>query len=275
LFISAIIAAGGRGQRFGAAAPKQLLAIDGRSILERSVAVFVDHPQVDEIVVALPPEIAANPPAYLHGATKRLQIVVGGLRRQDSVANAFAAVNDRCELVVIHDAARPFASADLIRRTIAAAADSGAALAALPARDTVKQAGPPQGGHHVVQRTLARDSIFLAQTPQAFRRDVLRDALAHSESGVDVTDEASLAERAGHSVRLVEGELSNIKVTTPDDVPLAELIARGNARRPARTGRAGTGYDLHRLVAGRRLMIGGVEIPCDRGPLGHSDGDVV
>lgn len=273
MFISAIIAAGGRGQRLGGAVPKQLLTVGGRSMLERSIAAFVDHANIDEIIVALPAEVVADPPPYLQGAAKAIRIVAGGLRRQDSVANAFAAVADRSELVVVHDAARPFVSADLITRTIEAAAESGAALAALAARDTVKRASErlSDGGQYVVE-TLPRDAIFLAQTPQAFRREVLRDALARAEH--DATDEASLAERAGYRVRLVTGEASNIKVTMPEDLLLAEAVARGRSG-PARTGRAGTGYDVHRLVPGRRLMIGGVEIPSDRGPLGHSDGDVV
>jgi 2-C-methyl-D-erythritol 4-phosphate cytidylyltransferase/2-C-methyl-D-erythritol 2,4-cyclodiphosphate synthase len=175
---------------------------------------------------------------------------------------------------VIHDAARPFVSADLISRTIVAAAESGAALAALPARDTVKRARPD----HIVAETLPRESIFLAQTPQAFRCDVLRDALAQRDAG-DATDEATLAERAGHTVRLVDGEASNIKITTPDDLAVAEAIAmeRDGVSRaaPVRTGRVGTGYDLHRLVDGRRLILGGVTIPFERGLLGHSDADAI
>ena len=189
-------------------------------------------------------------------------------------------MGEQTEVVIAHDAARPFVNADLIDRTIAAAAESGAALAAIQARDTVKLAGPRRGGAdgpdgpleggHYVRKTLDRELIFLAQTPQAFRRDVLREALALDG---DATDEAALAERAGHQVRLVEGDPSNIKITMPADLVIAEAIARGG--KPARTGRAGTGYDLHRLVAGRPLVLGGVTIPSDRGALGHSDADVV
>jgi 2-C-methyl-D-erythritol 4-phosphate cytidylyltransferase/2-C-methyl-D-erythritol 2,4-cyclodiphosphate synthase len=125
----------------------------------------------------------------------------------------------------------------------------------------------------VVARTLPRDTIYLAQTPQAFRRDVLAAALATGAG--DATDEALLAERAGYVVRVVDGEASNIKITTADDLVIAEAIAhRQGGSKPARTGRAGTGYDLHRLVDGRPLVIGGVTLPSARGPLGHSDGDV-
>ena len=279
MHVTAIIAAGGLGQRLGGGQPKQLLRIGGRPMLERSVAAFLAHPAVNEVVVALPQAIVDDPPEYLrsaavalHGSGKPLRLVVGGARRQDSVANAFAAAAAASDLIVIHDAARPFASADLIARTIAAAAESGAALAALQARDTVKHV---DGGRYVLS-TLSRETIYLAQTPQAFRRDVLHAALA---STADATDEAALAERAGHRVRIVEGEATNIKITTPDDLVIAAAISlqRDGVSRaaPARTGRAGVGYDLHRLVEGRPLILGGVTIPFDRGLIGHSDADAV
>src|SRR5215212_5699248 len=121
MFVSAIIAAGGRGQRLGSPLPKQLLTIGGKSVLERSVGLFLAHPQIDEIVVALPAEMVSEPPPYLRACSKPVRIVSGGERRQDSVRNAFLAVADRAELVVIHDAARPFASETLISRTIVAA----------------------------------------------------------------------------------------------------------------------------------------------------------
>jgi 2-C-methyl-D-erythritol 4-phosphate cytidylyltransferase/2-C-methyl-D-erythritol 2,4-cyclodiphosphate synthase len=201
--------------------------------------------------------------------------VRGGDRRQDSVANAFQAADATAELFVIHDAARPFVSADLISRTVAAAQAHGAALAAVRARDTVKRVGvTTDGTTPTVIETIARDSIFLAQTPQAFRRDVLAAALAIDG---DATDEAALAERAGYAVHIVDGETTNIKITSADDMAIADAIAgrdRRDTRKPARTGRAGTGYDLHRLVEGRALVVGGVTIPSDRGALGHSDADV-
>jgi len=357
MHVTAIIAAGGRGQRFGGAQPKVLVAVGGRPILERSVMALLTHPAIDALVVALPQALIDSPPAYLRsagafalgGSGKALRMVAGGGRRQDSVANAFRVTEAHTDIIVIHDAARPFASAELIANTIAAAAECGAALAAVQARDTVKRASPDQGpagaGRDVtgssvsgfsrtVAETLDRATIFLAQTPQAFRRDVLRQALEIAErDGLDASDEAALVERAGFPVRLVDGETSNIKITTPADLPIAEAIARsatdrsakafalqgvdkrgvssdnegfssweregvGGSEResvsssenegvsfseregfsraaPARTGRAGTGYDLHRLVAGRRLVLGGVTIPFDRGGLGHSDADVI
>jgi 2-C-methyl-D-erythritol 4-phosphate cytidylyltransferase / 2-C-methyl-D-erythritol 2,4-cyclodiphosphate synthase len=333
MHVTAIIAAGGRGLRLGGTQPKQLIEIGGRPILERSVAAFLSHPGVDAVVVALPPELAAAPPEYLRrledaGARlKPLRIVAGGERRRDSVANAFDVADPASDVIVIHDAARPFASAELISRTIAAAAERGAALAAVQARDTIKRvvaggadatSDPSRptavsGYGRTVAETLPRETIYLAQTPQAFRRDVLAAALAR---GDDATDEAALAELAGHRVLIVDGEATNIKITTAEDLPIAAAIAeslrdpagaspapdggfriaidssharvpesdsavRASAGRrqssplPARTGRAGMGYDLHRLVEGRPLVLAGVTVPSDRGALGHSDADVV
>jgi len=314
MHVTAIIAAGGRGTRFGGQQLKQLLSVGGRAVLERSIAAFATHPAVSEVIVALPDDMMSDPPAYLHRSAVR--VVAGGPRRQDSVVNAFHAASAASDLIVIHDAARPFPSADLIARTIAAAAESGAAIAALQSRDTVKEGElmVRQADHEratavdpltlsaskdarawAVKSTLPRESIFLAQTPQAFRRDVLRAALSLAAvDGGDATDEAALVERAGYGVRLVEGEATNIKITTPADVAVAEAIARsvepsavGSAhaefeqspvgeRRPASAGRTaiGTGYDLHRLVDGRPLIVGGVRLDSPRGALGHSDADV-
>ena len=139
MHVTAIVAAGGRGERFGGRSPKQLFVIGGRSILERSVQLLFVAPGGRRSRRGAAAELAADPPAYLRGAPKRLRVVAGGPRRQDSVANAFAAVSDETDVVVIHDAARPFASPDLVSRTIDAAAETGAALAALRARDTVKR----------------------------------------------------------------------------------------------------------------------------------------
>jgi 2-C-methyl-D-erythritol 2,4-cyclodiphosphate synthase/2-C-methyl-D-erythritol 4-phosphate cytidylyltransferase len=216
-------------------------------------------------VVALPPEILSAPPPYLASTRKPVTLVEGGVRRQDSVALALARVSPAAEIVVVHDAARPMVSADLIERTVAAAVEHGAALAALRATDTVKR-GTAAG---VVVETVPRDSIYLAQTPQAFHASLLRDAVA---SGMDATDEATLVERAGIPVHLVAGDPRNVKITTAADVSLAERLT---ADRSAIGLRVGNGYDLHRLVAGRPLVLGGVTIPFDLGLAGHSDADVV
>ena len=276
MHVTAIVAAGGRSVRVGGARPKQLLLIDGRTLLERSVAAFLSHPSVDEVVVALPREIADEPPDYLRHATKPLRVVAGGPRRQDSVSNAFRAVAPESDLIVIHDAARPFVSEALISRTLSAAAAHGAAIAALAVHDTVKRVQRSggtavAGTADVIAETIPRETIFLAQTPQGFRRDVLAAALAAAERDqMDATDEAALAERAGYAVHVVPGEPENVKITTAEDLEDARRRIR-----PARTGRAGLGYDLHRLVAGRALVLGGITVPSERGAMGHSDADVV
>ena len=261
--VAAIVAAGGRGARLGAGVPKQLLMIGGESILRRSVRLFTEHPRIDEIVVVLPPDLTADAPADLAVPGKPLRVVAGGARRQDSVRYGFDAVRGRADIVVIHDAARPFASADLITRTIDAAVESGAALAALAVTDTVKLTGAAGGeGPVAVERTLPRERVFLAQTPQAFRAEVLAAALEAGRGGPVATDEAALAEAAGFRVRIVAGEPTNLKITTMTDLKAAEAIA-GRERASAPT-RVGIGYDLHRLVEGRPLILGGVTVPSEQ-----------
>jgi 2-C-methyl-D-erythritol 4-phosphate cytidylyltransferase / 2-C-methyl-D-erythritol 2,4-cyclodiphosphate synthase len=272
MHVTAIIAAAGAGRRLGAATPKQLIDIGGGSMLHHSVTAFCEHPRVSDVVVVLPNDQTA----FVLATTKDparlppVRIVAGGERRQDSVANGFDAVSETTDVVLIHDAARPFVTADLIDRTIDAAARHGAAIAALPSRDTVKRVA----AEGRIVGTIPRETIYLAQTPQGFRRDVLAQAIAAARSGVEATDEAALAERAGYEVYVVAGDPGNVKVTTAEDLEAARARLAGPGK-PPRTGRAGTGYDLHRLVEGRPLVIGGVTIPFDKGPLGHSDGDVV
>jgi 2-C-methyl-D-erythritol 4-phosphate cytidylyltransferase/2-C-methyl-D-erythritol 2,4-cyclodiphosphate synthase len=276
MHVAAIIAAAGRGQRLGAGQPKQLLLLGGRTILERSVGAFVASARIDEIVVVVPPELAADPPSCLRDAGKSLTIVAGGERRQDSVAIGFDATGARADVIVVHDAARPFVTAELIARTVDAAIESGAAIPAISSRDTVKEVRLAAAAVRFVERTLPREGLVLVQTPQAFRAAILRDAIALGRSGVDATDEASLAEQAGHSVRLVEGDPRNIKITTPEDLELARgFAAVAEAGHAPRAVRVGTGYDLHRLVAGRPLVLGGVTLSFTLGLEGHSDADAL
>lgn len=231
------------------------------------------HDRIAEVIVALPPGLVEDVPQYLKQSVKPIAVVDGGAWRQDSVANAFARVAGHADIVVIHDAARPLVSADLIRRTLDAAVDHGAAIAAQPATDTVKR-GDADG---VIVGTLPRDEIFLAQTPQAFRVAVLQEALALAGGSAEATDEAALVERAGHRVQLVAGDARNVKITTADDLALAERLVSSPVQGvPGATMlRVGNGYDLHRLIDGRPLRLGGVEIPFDKGLAGHSDADAV
>ena len=263
--VTAIIAAGGSGSRLGGEVPKQFLPLGSQTILQRTVAAFTEHTGVDDVIVALPAGMAASEVlGALHG---KLRCVPGGATRQESVANAFDAASADADIVLVHDAARPFVSEAVISRAIDAAAQHGAAIVASPVTDTVKQV-TIEAGARVVAATIPRESIFLAQTPQAFRRDVLARAVALGRDGAQGTDEAALAELAGHPVHIVEGDVENVKITTAAD------LARARARTGGAAQRIGTGYDLHRLVDGRPLIIGGVQIPSERGALGHSDADV-
>jgi 2-C-methyl-D-erythritol 4-phosphate cytidylyltransferase/2-C-methyl-D-erythritol 2,4-cyclodiphosphate synthase len=268
--VAAILAAGGLGTRAGGTVPKQFHDLgDGSRMITRALTTLLSCPLVDEVVVALPAGFShgVDPPR-----SKTLTTVAAGARRQDSVANALARVSDAADIVVIHDAARPFVSSDLVERTIRAAEAFGAAIAALPVHDTVKQSVEPSGATRTIRVTLPRETIFLAQTPQAFRRELLEDAMAVAGE-LSVTDESMLVERAGHPVHLVEGDAANVKVTTADDLAWARARVRGDGGAP--TMRVGTGYDLHRLVDGRPLILAGVPIPFEKGLLGHSDADIV
>lgn len=244
MHVVAVVAAGGQGTRLGTPVPKQFLELGGRSLLERSVTALLASPRIRQVVVALPAEYVADLPPYLRDA--RVRVVEGGPRRQDSVANAVHAVSAEADVVLIHDAARPFVDLATIDRVIEAAAAAGAAIAALAARDTVKLAditetswvgtefGEPLPAVRpksvpAVKRTLPRETIFLAQTPQGFRRDVLTRVIALGAQGAEGTDEAALAEQAGCTVLLVPGDPRNIKITTDADLAFARglLLERG------------------------------------------------
>ena len=267
MHVTAIIAAGGAGRRLGADVAKQLLEIGGRSILQRSVEAFLSHPRITDVIVAVPASIAASPPSWLG----TVRVVTGGDTRQASVANAFDAVALQSQIVLVHDAARPFVTADVISRAIDGAAEHGAAIVAVPVNDTLKRVAAG-GAAPLIVETVPREQIYLAQTPQAFHREVLEQAVALGRSGVEGTDEAVLAERAGYRGTIVAGDTSNVKITTPSDLEAARARDQKNALATS-AGRIGIGYDLHKLVDGRPLTLGGVTIPFERGAEGHSDAD--
>jgi 2-C-methyl-D-erythritol 4-phosphate cytidylyltransferase/2-C-methyl-D-erythritol 2,4-cyclodiphosphate synthase len=292
--VTVIIVAGGKGERLRAGTPKQFLEIAGRSLLQRSLDALLASSSIDEAIVVVPETFRTDVDAWLDFDPARVKIATGGLRRQDSVAAGFDLVPGATDVVLVHDAARPFVTGDLIGRVVEAAATHGAAIAALPARDTVKRGTDWHGAVRVVE-TIPRETVHLAQTPQGFRRDVLADAVALGRAGREATDEAALAEAAGHPVVLVAGDVHNIKVTTPEDLPIAEAIAasrrdegvrRADAPRSSTAAprestsmlpvtRVGFGYDSHRFAEGRPLVLGGVRVPHDKGLAGHSDADAV
>lgn len=269
--VGAIVAAGGSGQRAGLA--KQWLSLGGESVLRRSARLLASCELVDELVVVVPPGEEARAAAELEGLGKGARAVAGGAQRADSVRNGLAALaaGPGCGVVLVHDAARPFATPDLVRRVAEAAAAGGAALAAIPVTDTVKQAGGPHPAAGAppaqVAATLDRRALWLAQTPQGFRLDLLLRGYAEAGAAASAaTDECGLVERLGAPVTLVPGEPGNFKITTPEDVARARALTEA----PFATGVA---YDCHRFEAGRRLVLGGVEFEGD-GLLGHSDADV-
>jgi 2-C-methyl-D-erythritol 4-phosphate cytidylyltransferase/2-C-methyl-D-erythritol 2,4-cyclodiphosphate synthase len=191
----------------------------------------------------------------------------GGATRQDSVRNGLQALPAAVTRILVHDAARPLVSTSIIDRCLAGIEEHGAVIAAVPVKDTLKEVA-----EHRISRTVDRSSLWQAQTPQGMRRELLEQACKQVEvDGFLGTDEASLLEHAGIPVAVVMGSEENIKITRPDDL----RIAAGLLRQEEDTMRIGQGFDAHRLVAGRKLILGGVDIPYHLGLQGHSDADVL
>jgi 2-C-methyl-D-erythritol 4-phosphate cytidylyltransferase len=220
----AIVPAAGRGLRMGGSVPKQYLAIGGVPLVVHSLRVLEAAPSIDAIILAVPHADVAYCRSDIidaHGFAKVMTIVPGGEERQDSVRNALAAVDDRVEIVVVHDAVRPFLTLGMIEDVVKAAKAGGAAIIAVPMRDTVKQVGADR----IIDRTIDRTSLWLAQTPQAFRRDWLQQAHDKArQEGIRATDDAHLLEWAGRPVSIIEGSGENIKVTRPEDMVIGEAI---------------------------------------------------
>ncbi len=267
--VGVVIPGAGHGERLGSLTPKAFLPLGGVPLLIHAVRPFQENPEVEEIVVV----VASGHREEAEELCRRFRldkvkaVVTGGPRRQDSVRYGLEALTAE-EIVVVHDAARPLLSTGLVTRVIEAARRTGAATAAIPVYETVKQVHPSG----VVERTLDRERLWLAQTPQAFQVPLLREAHRRAqEEGIEATDDAALVERLGHPVEVVLGERQNIKVTAPEDLPFLEQLFRSEAWGM----RVGIGFDIHRLVPGRRLVLGGVEIPSSRGLEGVSDADVL
>ncbi len=265
--VVAIIVAGGGGKRMGGDLPKQFLPLAGRSLLDRTLSAFTASPRVDGVVLALPPGFPDEGKEPYRFLKKILAVVEGGPQRHDSVRNALAAVPAEAEVILVHDAVRPFVSEGLLERCVELAREHGAVVPVVPVRDTVKQ----WDREGKTLRTQDRSELMLAQTPQGFRAGILRDAYRRAEEeGRQGTDDASLVEGAGYPVIPVPGEEENIKITIPEDLRMAEGLLRERA-----DFRIGIGGDAHRLAEGRDLWLGGVRLEHERGLLGHSDGDVL
>src|SRR5262245_54142027 len=265
---AAILVAAGRGLRAGAVGPKQYREIGGQTVIFRAMQAFCRHPDVFAIQPVVNPDDAAIFSAAVAGL-RHQPPTNGGATRQASVhAGLEALAAEKPDIVLIHDAARPFVTPAVISRAIDAAGRTGAAVPAIPVTDTIK----PVSDTGDVEATPERARLRIAQTPQAFRFDVILDAhrRAARDGRSDFTDDAALAEWAGLTVATFEGDPANMKLTTPED------FVREEARLAAQLGdiRTGTGYDVHAFGDGDHLMLCGVRVPHNKGFLAHSDGDV-
>lgn len=261
----AIVLAGGSGSRMGAQRNKVLLKLAGKPVIVRAVEAFTNL--VDGVILVSREEDIPDMRAAMAAANLPVTIVAGGDSRQSSVWNGLCALPESCTHVLIHDGARCLVDEGTIRRCMASVENHGTGVAAIPAIDTIKQVDADE----IVTATPDRSQLRAVQTPQGFTVELIRRAhMSAQQAGFLGTDDASLVERLGHPVRLTEGNRRNIKLTTPEDLIMAETFLGRNF--PAL--RVGQGYDVHRLVEGRDLILCGVNIPHTLGLLGHSDADV-
>jgi 2-C-methyl-D-erythritol 4-phosphate cytidylyltransferase/2-C-methyl-D-erythritol 2,4-cyclodiphosphate synthase len=276
---AAVVAAGGTGARMQSSVPKQFLEISGKPVLLHTVENLASLKEVARIVIALPPEHIAEAEAMLQPVAARTEIrcVAGGPNRQESVRRGVAHVSPDPDVIMVHDAVRPVCDRDMMLRVLRAAWEKGAAVPGLPATETIQRVS--HRGR--VLSTPPREELYAIQTPQAFHSGILRSALekAHA-AGFLGTDESSVVRWAGHPVHVVQGSPDNIKITRPLDLEIAGRLLSGN-QPEAQAGmsesrlRIGQGIDYHRLVEGRKLILGGVEIPFEKGLEGHSDADAL
>lgn len=274
---SALIPAAGAGERLGKGVNKAFVEVAGKPILAHTLSVFEACEAVGEIIVVTGEQNieAAGEIVGRFGFAKVADIVTGGAHRQDSVRNGLERVSG--DIVAIHDAARPMVTPEIIASSIERAAEMGACIAAVPVIDTIKSACDG-----LVTATVDRSCLYSVQTPQTFRTDLIRRAFdqAYADSFY-ATDDAALVERMGEPVAIVQGSYENIKITTPSDLQIAECrLARPEQPelvegREGREIRTGFGFDVHQLVEGRELWLGGVQIEYEKGLLGHSDADVI
>lgn len=264
----ALIVAAGTGQRFGAEQPKQYLDLAGQPVLRRTVEAFRRHPKVSAVRVVINPAFRDLYDAAVAGLDLP-EPVAGGASRQDSVRNGLEALADSApDAVLIHDAARPLIDAATIDAVIAALDQHPAALAAVPVADTLKRGDGGLGGG-LVTGTVDRSGLWRAQTPQGFRFPEIL-AAHRAAAGLELTDDAAVAERAGLPVALVPAREENFKVTTPDDLTRAAR-ALDSALSDIRTG---MGFDVHRFAEGDHVTLCGVRVPHTHRLDGHSDADV-
>ncbi len=262
---AAVIVAAGSSTRMGC--PKLLLPLGGKPVLWHTLKAY-DASSVNAIVVVIREEDRALVSGWANALNTPCRLAVGGATRQQSVANGMALVED-ADLVAIADGARPLITPEEIDRVIAVAAETKAASAAVRVKDTIKQAD----ADNIITATPDRATLWQVQTPQVFDIALYREAMAKAAAeGKDFTDDCQLIENMGASVTLVETSYENLKITTPEDIPAARAIL---SQRGWGGMRIGHGYDVHKFSDDRRLILGGVDIPFEKGLLGHSDADVL
>ena len=272
----------------GSAQPKQLLQLAGETVLARSCQALLQVPELREIVIVAPlAHLEACQQVCMASLSQeqcsRLMFTPGGASRQDSVQAGLARLSPALSLVLVHDAARPLVETDLLYACLHAAARHGAAIAAVPVSDTLKEVDSASG---LIRATVDRGRLWQAQTPQVLQRNLIEQAYAKARiDGFQGTDEASLFEHAGFTVQVVPGSGRNLKITRPEDLLVAEALLQKKDDhtnhapvQPSTQGstmKIGHGFDAHRLVTGRKLILAGVEIDYHLGLDGHSDADVV
>ncbi len=228
MHVNVVIVAAGKGTRLQSELPKPFLSVAGRPILVHTLRRFTPIEMVRRIVVVVAAEREAlcRELLHTHGPWPQpITVIHGGAERQDSVRNGLATLETQCEIVVIHDAARPFISVEAIQRSIDAAAETGSEVVATPVRDTIKRAD----AQHTIRETVSRHDLWLAQTPQTFQVGVIRAAHQWAKQhGIVGTDDATLVEQMGRPVRIVPGDALNFKITTPDDLALAQAVLQAS-----------------------------------------------
>lgn len=278
--VAAIVPAAGCGIRMGLPSPKQFYELEGVPILVYTLRIFQKVDAIGNIIAVVPAESCSRVEDLVrqHKLNKVTGIVAGGRERQDSVLAGLEALPAGVELVLVHDGVRPFVPVAVIENCLREAEKSGAAMTAIPVKDTLKSVSDSK----VIDRTISRAGVWQAQTPQAATKKLLEEAyrLAAEKKDFSATDEAGLLELMGHPVKVVEGSERNIKITSPEDLILARAILmenheEGNILAAGSQYSCGYGYDAHRLISGRPLILGGENIPHEKGLQGHSDADVL
>ncbi len=279
--ITAIILAAGRGKRMNSSINKVFMLLNKQPILLHSILSFSKCPRVNHLIVVAAPDEAIYVESMLRSREeiKSWQVIIGGSERQYSIANALKVLPSDTKLVLVHDGARPLVTTQCIDDVIQGAIQYKAAVVAVPVKDTIKTVNK----YSMVTGTPDRHTLWSIQTPQGFDAQLLKQAYdCAAQEDYLGTDDASLVERLGTEVKIVVGNYENIKVTTPEDLMIAEAFLCGQSKNDDKREceakemmRIGMGYDVHKLVEGRKLILGGVEVPYAYGLDGHSDADVL